>query len=114
MKGSARRAVSTAAEDFIFDVDSSLLSELGEKLVTTVQAALAELVKNAYDADAQTVRVQILSAESNAALAPRRRLLVAQLRVDQSLSRVCNLPKEPSQRVPSGRPACTNNMATNL
>lgn len=39
-------------DSFNFDVDSALLSELGEKLVTTVTVALSELVKNAYDADA--------------------------------------------------------------
>lgn len=45
--------------EFNFSVDSALLRELGEKLVSTVQVALAELVKNAYDADATTVRVTI-------------------------------------------------------
>lgn len=48
-------------EPFQFAVDSALLSELGEKLVSTVHVALAELVKNAYDADASSVKVQILS-----------------------------------------------------
>lgn len=42
-----------------FTVDSALLKELGEKLVETVQIALAELVKNAYDADATEVKVII-------------------------------------------------------
>jgi len=40
-----------------FSVDSALLRELGEKLVETVHLALAELVKNAYDADASTVEI---------------------------------------------------------
>lgn len=44
---------------FTFSVDSALLRELGEKLVSTVHVALAELVKNAYDADASAVRVSI-------------------------------------------------------
>lgn len=35
-----------------FTSDSQLLSELGERLIATRQVALAELVKNAYDADA--------------------------------------------------------------
>jgi hypothetical protein len=39
----------------VFTVDSALLSELGEKLVETPHIALVELVKNAYDADAQHV-----------------------------------------------------------
>jgi len=44
---------------FTFSVDSALLRELGEKLVSTVHVALSELVKNAYDADASMVRVRI-------------------------------------------------------
>lgn len=44
---------------FTFSVDSALLRELGEKLVSTVHVALAELVKNAYDADATAVRITI-------------------------------------------------------
>jgi signal transduction histidine kinase len=47
------------ATTFTFSVDSALLRELGEKLVSTVHVALAELVKNAYDADATLVRVSI-------------------------------------------------------
>jgi signal transduction histidine kinase len=46
-------------ETFQFAVDSALLGELGEKLVSTVHVALAELVKNAYDADATEVKVYI-------------------------------------------------------
>ncbi len=44
---------------FSFTVDSALLGELGEKLVSTVHVALTELVKNTYDADASEVRVRI-------------------------------------------------------
>jgi signal transduction histidine kinase len=40
-----------------FTIDSALLRELGEKLVETVHIALAELVKNSYDADATLVEV---------------------------------------------------------
>jgi hypothetical protein len=43
-----------------FVVDSALLSELGERLVETVHLALAELIKNAYDADATEVSVTLL------------------------------------------------------
>ena len=49
----------TGSAIFTFSVDSALLRELGEKLVSTVHVALAELVKNAYDADASAVRVSI-------------------------------------------------------
>lgn len=40
-----------------FTVDSQLLFELGEQLVARPSIALAELVKNAYDADATQVKV---------------------------------------------------------
>ena len=36
-----------------------MLSEIGEKLVTKPHVALAELVKNSYDADAKSVHVTI-------------------------------------------------------
>jgi signal transduction histidine kinase len=47
-----------------FTVDSALLRELGEKLVETVHLALAELVKNGYDADATLVEI-IFTKDSN-------------------------------------------------
>jgi len=43
-----------------FIVDSALLSELGERLVETVHLALAELIKNSYDADATEVEVIVM------------------------------------------------------
>lgn len=42
---------------FKFSTDSNLLFEFGERLVTKSSIALAELVKNAYDADATKVSV---------------------------------------------------------
>ncbi|KAB2893819.1 MAG: GHKL domain-containing protein [Bacteroidetes bacterium] len=42
-----------------FSVDSSLLFQLGEQLVAKSSVALAELVKNAYDADATQVTVTL-------------------------------------------------------
>ncbi len=42
-----------------FEVDSALLSELGERLVGSVQVALMELIKNSYDADATEVTILI-------------------------------------------------------
>src|SRR2546428_829863 len=53
-------------EIFSFTVDSALLGELGEKLVSTVHVALAELVKNGYDADAKLITVQILPVDGKA------------------------------------------------
>lgn len=45
------------SEFFEFSVDAALLKELGERLVGKPHIALAELVKNAYDADATKVRI---------------------------------------------------------
>jgi signal transduction histidine kinase len=47
-----------------FTVDSALLRELGEKLVETVHLALAELIKNSYDADATMVEVKFTPNEN--------------------------------------------------
>ena len=53
-------------ETLEFSVDSALLSELGERLVESVHVALLELVKNAYDADATQVTIQITPSEGDA------------------------------------------------
>jgi signal transduction histidine kinase len=45
-----------------FSVDSQLLGELGERLVTRNYIALAELVKNSYDADASWVTLRFINA----------------------------------------------------
>jgi len=42
-----------------FTVDSALLAELGERLVGKPYIALAELVKNGYDADATKVKIEL-------------------------------------------------------
>lgn len=47
------------SRDLPFSVDSALLRELGERLVGQPFIALAELVKNAYDADASEVIVRL-------------------------------------------------------
>ena len=41
-----------------FAVDAALLQELGERLIGQSHIALAELIKNAYDADAHVCRIQ--------------------------------------------------------
>ena len=41
-----------------FTVDVALLQELGERLIGRAHIALAELIKNSYDADANECRVQ--------------------------------------------------------
>lgn len=47
-------------ETINFTVDSELLRELGERLVGRQYIALAELVKNSFDADATRVEIRIL------------------------------------------------------
>lgn len=46
-------------ETLQFTVDAALLRELGERLVGQPHIALAELIKNAYDADATLVQVRV-------------------------------------------------------
>jgi len=43
--------------EFNFEVDTGLISELGERLVARPSIALAELIKNSYDADATLATV---------------------------------------------------------
>lgn len=54
----------------MFEVDAGLLFQLGERLVARPSIALAELIKNAYDADATrvTVRLENVTTESGAIL----------------------------------------------
>jgi signal transduction histidine kinase len=46
-------------QNTFFNVDSRLLFQLGEKLVTNRAVALGELIKNSYDADATRVTVRM-------------------------------------------------------
>jgi signal transduction histidine kinase len=46
-------------EPIKFTIDSALLRELGERLVGQPHIALAELVKNSYDADARKVEIRL-------------------------------------------------------
>ncbi len=48
-----------SSQTFTFSVDSALLQELGEKLVSSAHIALTELIKNSFDADANEVSVTI-------------------------------------------------------
>jgi len=47
-------------EEHAFTVDAALLFQLGEELVNRRSVALAELIKNAYDADAKNVTVRLV------------------------------------------------------
>ena len=51
-----------------FKVDARILSQLGEELVANRTTALAELVKNAYDADATRVTVHFIKPEKGGIL----------------------------------------------
>ncbi|MBE0471263.1 MAG: ATP-binding protein [Methyloprofundus sp.] len=52
-------------EDLTFSVDARLIRELGEKLVTRDYLALAELIKNAYDADSDQVTIKFNDVTGN-------------------------------------------------
>ena len=74
MRGMSDEDAAKAGGDTLhFSVDSHLLLELGERLVARKSIALAELVKNSYDADATKVSVTLDNADS----ATRGRIVVA-------------------------------------
>jgi len=57
--------MSQSPDDLNFSIDSRLLEELGENLVTRNHVAVAELIKNAYDADATKVDLKFINARQN-------------------------------------------------
>lgn len=56
--GNTRNERGVHKEFLRFDIDTSLLLQLGEDLVTKRSVAMGELVKNAYDADATQVIIE--------------------------------------------------------
>lgn len=52
------------SEHVRFSVDAGLINRLGTELVSRQETAVSELVKNAYDADANTVDLKFINAES--------------------------------------------------
>lgn len=54
----------SAPSELHFEIDSWVVFQLGEQLVTDVVQALVELVKNCYDADATYAKVAIYTADS--------------------------------------------------
>lgn len=54
----------TQDDEVYFNVDSRLLLQLGEKLVTNRAVALAELIKNSYDADATHAIVNLTNIKT--------------------------------------------------
>ena len=47
-----------------FNIESRLLEELGERLVSTPDIALSELIKNAYDADSPDCDLELIESDS--------------------------------------------------
>jgi signal transduction histidine kinase len=50
-----------------FDIDASIVFQLGESLISDVVQALVELVKNSYDADSDYAKVRVSSRGKNSA-----------------------------------------------
>ncbi|WP_049906318.1 ATP-binding protein [Halorubrum aidingense] len=57
--------MSSSPDDVSFTIDSRLLEELGENLVTRNHVAVSELIKNAYDADATEVVLEFEDARAD-------------------------------------------------
>lgn len=55
----------SSGEEVVFTIDSRLLEELGENLVTRNHVAVGELIKNAYDADATEVVLEFKNAKAD-------------------------------------------------
>lgn len=56
---SAAKSKKYKSKNAHFQIDAALFEELGERLVSRPEIALAELVKNSYDADAPRCRISI-------------------------------------------------------
>lgn len=56
-----------SSENLHVEVDANVVRQLGEELITDAEQALLELIKNAYDADAQVARVIINTEDTNGA-----------------------------------------------
>ena len=63
----AEASAETNPDALRFSVDSQLVGELGERLVTRNHVAVAELVKNAYDADASAITIEFRDYEDEEA-----------------------------------------------
>jgi len=56
------------------EVDANVVRQLGEELITDAEQALLELIKNAYDADAQVARVIVNTEDATEERARKRNL----------------------------------------
>jgi len=79
-----------------FSIDSRLLFQLGEKLVADRAVALAELVKNAYDADAThvVVRMQQVKTRGGTIVVEDNGTGITPALFDQTWMRIATIDKE--------------------
>lgn len=54
----------TAGNQIAFSVDAGIISRLGKELVGRSETAVSELVKNAYDADANNVEINFINSDA--------------------------------------------------
>ncbi len=73
----AESGVETRPDALRFSVDSQLVGELGERLVTRNHVALAELVKNAYDADASSISIEFRETTDSETGEPVRAIVLS-------------------------------------
>ena len=83
-------------QEAYFSVDSRLLFQLGEKLVTDRAVALAELVKNGYDADATlvTVKMQNVKTKGGTIIIEDNGSGMTPIRFNQTWMRIATIDKE--------------------
>lgn len=79
-----------------FEFDSRILTQLGEKLVPNKAVALAELVKNSYDADATSVLIQArnIKRRGGTIIVDDNGLGIPEFRFQETWMRVATLDKE--------------------
>ncbi len=51
-------------ENVYFSIDSGHINKIGRELVQKQETAVSELIKNAYDADATTVKVHFINTQT--------------------------------------------------
>lgn len=83
-------------QETYFSIDSRLLFQLGEKLVADRAVALAELVKNSYDADAThvIVRMQQVKAREGTIIVEDNGIGITPAMFDQTWMRIATIDKE--------------------
>jgi|GEM_PF-1309939 len=83
-------------QEAYFSIDSRLLFQLGEKLVADRAVALAELVKNSYDADAThvIVRMQQVKARGGMIVVEDNGIGITPAMFDQTWMRIATIDKE--------------------